>query len=549
MKHLLLFRLFLLSTFLASFYQTTLGATVNQDGINYIVYISGEKDNAVADSAYVGNNRYFTDSVAHIASSVTYTYKYSVLVGYDEDGRPLYESRTRYLTAPVKGIIDAGVFFDGGAFSNSDNLKIVTIPNTVTYIGYMAFWWCFNLKSVNIPNSVTYIGDAVFYDCGLEGDLIIPNSVTHIGKNAFSNCRKLNSVSISNSLTHISNGTFHDCSSLTSVHIPSSVTSIGSSAFFGCSGMTRIDIPNSVTSIDSRAFSECIGLTSVIIPNSVTNIGEGAFLGCSGLTSVTLGNSVYSIGGGAFRSCTNLTSINIPNSVNFIGSYAFKDCNNLPNINIPNYVISIGEEAFYSCDSLLSISIGKSVSEIGYRAFMNCNNLKELTWNAKNCSSTGSMSKTNIEHVSIGEEVQSLPNSFLERSKIMRVTIPNSVTSIGDYAFLFCTYLTDIICLATTPPLAQSNSFSNYSAMLHVPVGSIEAYQSTVPWSNFTNIVGINEPGDVNGDGGINISDVTSLIDILLSGNEASGNADVDGDGQVNISDVTALIDMLLSGN
>lgn len=56
-------------------------------------------------------------------------------------------------------------------------------------------------------------------------------------------------------------------------------------------------------------------------------------------------------------------------------------------------------------------------------------------------------------------------------------------------------------------------------------------------------------PGDINGDGQINIFDVTALIDILLSGNETSGNADVDGDGQVNISDVTALIDMLLSGN
>ena len=87
------------------------------------------------------------------------------------------------------------------------------------------------------------------------------------------------------------------------------------------------------------------------------------------------------------------------------------------------------------------------------------------------------------------------------------------------------------------------------TATLHVPAGSIEAYETTSPWSIFTNIVGINEPGDVNGDGGINISDVTSLIDLLLSGGEISAGADVNGDGQVNISDVTALIDYLLSGS
>ena len=99
----------------------------------------------------------------------------------------------------------------------------------------------------------------------------------------------------------------------------------------------------------------------------------------------------------------------------------------------------------------------------------------------------------------------------------------------------------------------NSNCFTSYGyqAKLLVPHASIDDYKSANYWYKFAAIEGfdVSEPGDVNGDGGINISDVTSLIDLLLSGGEISAGADVNGDGQVNISDVTALIDRLLSGN
>ena len=92
-----------------------------------------------------------------------------------------------------------------------------------------------------------------------------------------------------------------------------SVTSIGSSAFYGCSGLTSVTIPNSVTSIGDSAFSYCSRLTSVTIPNSVTSIGEAAFYGCSGLTSVTIPGSVTSIGWAAFSGCSGLVKSAYPN--------------------------------------------------------------------------------------------------------------------------------------------------------------------------------------------------------------------------------------------
>ena len=131
------------------------------------------------------------------------------------------------------------------------------------------------------------------------------------------------------------------------------------------------------------------------------------------------------------------------------------------------------------------------------------------------------------------------------------ITIPSSVTSIGSQAFYKCSYLTSVTCLATVPPSIVSSSFADrYDYItLYVPAGCKAIYEATDVWKDFHEIIELAPAGDVDGDGIINISDVTALIDLLLSGGEISAEADVDGDGQVNISDVTAIIDELLSSN
>ena len=346
---------------------------------------------------------------------------------------------------------------------NNKNVTSITIPNSVTNIGENAFAQCENLselvynaknaklsasttnlpfpasiKTVTIGKEVESIPQYFLYNNKNVTSITIPNSVTSIGYGAFSGCRGISSIIIPNSITGIGDNVFSGCSYLTSVTIPNSVTNIGGSAFEDCKSLTSISIPNSVTSIGGGAFSRCAGLTSVTIPNSVTMIGSFAFNSCSNLTSIAIPNSVTTIGKSAFAGCKNLTSIVIPNSMTSIEEAVFQNCSSLTSISIPNSVMSIGGSAFSGCSGLTSVTIPNSVTWIGQDAFSGCYNLVNLEYNAKNAM-VSSRFPTSIKTVTIGNEVESIPSSFLyDNHNVTSVTIPNSVTSIGEYAFYGC---------------------------------------------------------------------------------------------------------------
>jgi hypothetical protein len=130
------------------------------------------------------------------------------------------------------------------------------INYTITKIDWYAFKNCDELKSVTIPNTVTSICKEAFCWSSIK-KAVIPNSVTEIGDEAFCGCHDLSSVSIPDKISVIGNDLFNSCYSLTSISIPNSVTSIGERAFRG-TGLTSVTIPNSVTSIGERAFWDCL---------------------------------------------------------------------------------------------------------------------------------------------------------------------------------------------------------------------------------------------------------------------------------------------------
>lgn len=146
--------------------------------------------------------------------------------------------------------------------------------------------------------------------------------------------------------------------------------------------------------------------------------------------------------------------------------------------------------------------------------------------------------------------------AFYESKNMTAVTLPKTIISIGFMSFSGCNALKDITCLATAPPSVYSkNSFYSYvddiytTATVHVPQSSITDYSNAYVWDN-THLVGISGgiSGDVDGDGNVTITDVTKLIDMLLSGAvNVNVGTDVNGDGNVTILDVTVLIDKLLN--
>ena len=402
-------------------------------------------------------------------------------------------------------------------FEDCSNLTSVTIGNSVTNIEFAAFRYCRNLTSITIPDSVTSIGDWVFYNCSNLTSVTIGDGVTSIGDYAFASCSSLTSVTIPDSVTTIGEDTFSNCWSLTSVTIPDSVTTIGEDAFYYCPSLTnvyitdlsawcKIDfgneyanpisynsnlylnnefvtdivIPNditviksctfsgfnsltsvtigdNVTTIGNTAFCACPNLTSVTIGNNVTTIGVEAFAYCGNLTSVTIGNSVTTIGDDAFASCSSLTSVTIPDSVTTIGSYAFYGCSCLTCVNIPDSVTEIGNLAFYSCDSLTSVTIPNSVMNIGYGAFSDCYYL--TSFNGKFASEDG--------RCLIKDGVLT---SFAIGCGLTEYTIPDSVTTIGDYAFASCSSLTSVTIPDSVTTIGEDAFSSCYSlASITIP--------------------------------------------------------------------------------
>ena len=372
------------------------------------------------------------------------------------------------------------------AFANCIGITRISIPNSVTNIGQGAFRGCSGVVGITFDENsqLTDIGDYAFYNCSCIDNIALPKSVTKIGGDAFKGCSNITSITIP-FVGEKANGTgkthfgylfgAYDYSynsecvpgSLKSVIIKSG-NNISDNAFYGCNNITRITIPESVTTIGDDAFSECSDLTSIMFEECslLTSIGYYAFYHCSSLKSIWLPNEVVYIHGNAFHGCSSLTFIAIPSSVTSIevqafdacsklstvlfeensrlesiGSYAFRGCSNLTHMTIPSSVINIGEGALSECGALVSITIpfvgekadGTGKTHLGY-LFGTYNYIGQSTFVPESLKTV---------EITDGQKIEN--EAFYECSNIMRVTISNSVTRIGEYAFYNCRSLTSVI--------------------------------------------------------------------------------------------------------
>ena len=351
---------------------------------------------------------------------------------YTKDGKILIQysmGKTDTSFVIPNGITEVGAT----AFLSARNLVSITITDGVVTIGEGSFYRCLSLESIVIPNSTSHIYESAFADCVGLTSVVIGNSVTSIGERAFYNCFKL--VEVVNNSNHItvekgsqSNGmigyyalavynpgdTFESNLSNDNGYI---VYTDGQQKILVSYTGAEIDLvlPSYITTINPYALIGNINITSVIIPDSVTSIGEGAFGMCSYLNSVTIGNSVTSIGVSAFQECGKLTSINIPDGVTSIGDYAFYGCTSLTNV------------------YLTDIAAWCNISFSDYSA--------NPLYYADNLYVDNQL----VTKLVIPDSVTSIGSyAFYHCSSLTSITIPDSVTSIGDYAFYGCSSLTSI---------------------------------------------------------------------------------------------------------
>ena len=443
-----------------------------------------------------------------------------------------------------------------------NKLTSVSIPETVTYIGGSAFGRCdleyvnfasvesiLNMWYYTYENKVTMSESQVIacskklYIDGKEiTELVIPDGVTEIGgydqeyyrRFAFYGAHGITSVKLPESLTKIDAYTFCGIN-IDGLIIPESVESIGKEAFKSCTNLFDVMLLPKECEIDNTAFADCLRLIKVAAYNpdffdafsdgiSLWTIDEGETVDAekgiiwaapsnpnpypwvstkySGKLEIPEG--VTSLPWPCMATCTNITEVILPESLETIGEQAFYQCSGLDEILIPTKVTNIGNKVFNYTNikkagypDAISNPFGEDVLAIKYDAY-----------NAKienGCVYSRRNDMLYYVPMNVGPEftvpegvTEITDEAFAMCNNLVNLTLPNTLTSLGERVWDGCNTLNVIYCHATEPIAAKRDLFPvdvYDSATLHVPAESVSAYEKTAPWSYFYDIKSLIDSG------------------------------------------------------
>jgi hypothetical protein len=384
---------------------------------------------------------------------------------------------------------------DDGAFRDCTSLTSISIPGWVYMpptIRNQVFYGCTNLKTVKIENA-RISGSQVFYGCTSLTSVNIGINVPIIGNQAFYGCTSLTSVNIGPNVSSIGDQAFYDCTSLTGAWFLGNAPTMGLNVFDFSSpeffiyysaestGFTNPwygypsikaefgDFRYWITDSGGCFITKYIGAGGVVeIPASlmgipVVGIGDSAFRDCTGLTSVTIPNSVTSIGSSAFSSCTGLTSVSIPDSVTTIGG------------------TTIGTTAFYNCRSLTNINVDMNNPAFSSQDGALYNKTKTTIIQYPTGRSGGYIIPNSVTSIGVA--------AFVYCSGLTSVNIPSSVTNIGFIAFAGCTSLTAAYFYGNAPTMGGQVFAQQGMDEIITVYYTVEATGFTNPWYGYPTAV------------------------------------------------------------
>ena len=208
-------------------------------------------------------------------------------------------------------VIPEGITNIGSYAFHSSGLSSISLPSSLIQISEYCFRNCDSLASVVIPEGVTTIAYYAFYNSNNLKKITVPETVSYVGEGAFFGTAVTTAGPIGGGYDYefgwtetIPNNAFREMSKLTSAVIPEGITSIGTYAFYS-SGLSSISLPSTLTAVMDHSFNNCDSLTSIVIPEGAASIGYRAFYSCGKLASATIPDSVTTIGSGAFSNCSS----------------------------------------------------------------------------------------------------------------------------------------------------------------------------------------------------------------------------------------------------